>query len=117
MPHPAGILILPASYFAQDRPLATAREEKPVVGESKPLEDRILDQLIAHIVASTRASPCREPVCTDFKAAGCGTGRAASAQLPLFRRKAAPSFRESRSSDGRRRALRRLSIGDLGLLI
>ena len=51
-----GILILRASYFvAQDRPLAVAREEKPVAGESKPLEDRILDQLIAHIAASTRA--------------------------------------------------------------
>jgi hypothetical protein len=50
-----GILILRASYFvAQDRPLAAAREEKPVAGESKPLEDRILDQLIAHIAASTR---------------------------------------------------------------
>ena len=49
------ILILPASYFlAQDRPRAAAHEEKPVVGESKLLEDRILDQLIAHIAASTR---------------------------------------------------------------
>ena len=51
-----GILILPASYFlAQDRPLAAARKEKPVVEVSKPLEDRILDQLIAHIASSTRA--------------------------------------------------------------
>ena len=50
------ILILHASHFlAQDRPRAAVREEKPVVGESKPLEDRILDQLIAHIAASTRA--------------------------------------------------------------
>lgn len=51
-----GILILPASHFlAQDRPPAAAREEKPVGGESKPLEDHILDQLIAHVAASTRA--------------------------------------------------------------
>ena len=49
------ILILHASHFlAQDRPRTAVREEKPVVGESKPLEDRILDQLIAHIAASTR---------------------------------------------------------------
>jgi hypothetical protein len=51
-----GILILPASHFlAEDRPRAATREEKPVGGKPKPLEDRILDQLIAHIAASARA--------------------------------------------------------------
>ena len=50
-----GILVLPASHLlAQDRPRPVAREDKPA-GESKPLEDRILDQLIAHIAVSTRA--------------------------------------------------------------
>ena len=51
-----GILILlPIQSFAQDRPRAEAREEKPILGPSKPLEDRILDELFAHIAASTRA--------------------------------------------------------------
>ena len=53
-----GILILPASHFlAQDQPRAAAREEKPVGGDPKArgLEQRILDQLIARVAASTRA--------------------------------------------------------------
>ena len=51
-----GILILPASHFlAQDRPRAAPLEKKPVGGEPKPLEDRILDKLIGHVVASARA--------------------------------------------------------------
>jgi hypothetical protein len=52
-----GILILPASHFlAQDQPHAAAREEKPAGGDPKArrLEERILDQLIAHVAASTR---------------------------------------------------------------
>ncbi|HEU0006716.1 MAG TPA: hypothetical protein VFS12_12055 [Terriglobia bacterium] len=53
-----GILMLPASHLlAKDRPRAGAREEKPADGEpkTKRLEDRILDQLIAHVAASARA--------------------------------------------------------------
>ena len=51
-----GILMLPSRHFlAKDQPRAAAREEKPVGGESKPLEERILDQLIARVAASTRA--------------------------------------------------------------
>jgi len=51
-----GILILTASHFlAQDRPRAAPQEEKPVNGKPKPLEDRILDQLIGHVAASARA--------------------------------------------------------------
>jgi hypothetical protein len=48
--------MLPSGHFlAKDQPRAAAREEKPVGGESKPLEERILDQLIARVAASTRA--------------------------------------------------------------
>ena len=53
-----GILILPARHFlAQDQPRSAAREEKPAGGDPKArrLEERILDQLIAHVVASERA--------------------------------------------------------------
>jgi len=51
-------LVLAASnILALDQPRAAAREEKPATGEpkTKRLEDRILDQLIAHVAASTRA--------------------------------------------------------------
>jgi len=50
--------VLPASnVLAQDQPRAAAREEKLAGGEpkTKRVEDRILDQLIAHVAASARA--------------------------------------------------------------
>ena len=54
-----GVLILPASHFlAQDQPPpATVQREKPAgtEPETKRVEDRILDQLIAHVAASARA--------------------------------------------------------------
>ncbi len=51
------IMILPASHsLAQDQPRAVAREEKSAGGEPKTrsVEDRILDQLFAHIAVSAR---------------------------------------------------------------
>jgi hypothetical protein len=50
-------LVPPASnVLAQDQRRATEREEKPAGGDPKAtrLEERILDQLIAHVAASTR---------------------------------------------------------------
>ena len=50
-------MILPASHsLAQDQPRAVAREEKSAGGEPKTrsVEDRILDQLFAHIAVSSR---------------------------------------------------------------
>jgi hypothetical protein len=51
-------LVPPASnVLAQDQQRAAAREEKPAGGDPKVgrLEERILDQLIAQVAASTRA--------------------------------------------------------------
>jgi hypothetical protein len=53
-----GVLILPASHFlAQDQPPPAVQREKPAgtEPETKRVEDRILDQLIAHVAASARA--------------------------------------------------------------
>ena len=118
MPHPAGPCFCLPALSSHRIGHCAAREEKPVGGESKPVEVRILEHLIAQIAVSTRsASSRRESFRQNFKAAGYCTGRATAAQFPIFRRQATPSFRESGFSDGRRRALKRFSIGDLGLPI
>ena len=53
-----GILMLPDSQFlAQDQPRRATRDKKSTGGDSetKRVEEHILDQLIAHVAASTRA--------------------------------------------------------------
>jgi len=53
-----GILILPASHFlAQDQPIPAVQRQKPAdtTPQTRPAEDRILEQLIAAIAVSARA--------------------------------------------------------------
>ena len=52
------MMILPASHFlAQNEPRAVTRDEKPAGGQPQTgqVEDRILNQLFAHIAVSARA--------------------------------------------------------------